>query len=112
MISVVVALVLSAIFPFAQSGQPAIQFTDVTKSAEVQAYVKRAIANNLTDQQIRQVSIGKANVGVAVVHRPRLSTPAVVAEHDLVSEVYHVISGGGTIRISTSLSGFSPPSAR
>jgi mannose-6-phosphate isomerase-like protein (cupin superfamily) len=74
-------------------------------SSEVQAYVKRAMANNLTDQQIRQVSIGKANVGVAVVHRPRLSTPAVVAEHDLVSEVYHVISGAGTIELGPDLVG-------
>ena len=34
-------------------------------NTEVQAYMKRAIANQLTDQQVRQVDIGKANVGVA-----------------------------------------------
>jgi len=73
---------------------------------EVQAYVKRAMANQLTDQQIRQVDIGKANVGVAVVHRPRQTSPAaVVAEHDLVSEVYHVISGGGTLLLGPDLVG-------
>ena len=43
-------------------------------NSEIQAYVKRAIANQLTDQQIRQVDIGKANVGVAVVYRARSTT--------------------------------------
>ena len=68
-------------------------------SEEVQAYVKKAMAEKLTDQQIRDVEIGKAHVGIGVVHRPRLTAPAPnsVAEHDLVSEVYHVISGAGTL---------------
>jgi mannose-6-phosphate isomerase-like protein (cupin superfamily) len=67
-------------------------------NSEIQAYVKRAIANQLTDQQIRQVDIGKANVGVAVVYRGKINNPnANVAEHDLVSEVYHVIDGSATL---------------
>ena len=73
-------------------------------NSEIQAYVKRAIANQLTDQQIRQVDIGKANVGVAVVYRGRIDNPkAVVAEHDLVSEVYHVIDGSGTLVLGPDL---------
>ena len=74
-------------------------------AAEVQAYVKRAMANGLTDQQIRQVDIGKANVGVAVVHRGRLASPQAVAEHDLVSEVYHVIDGSATLVLGPDLVG-------
>jgi mannose-6-phosphate isomerase-like protein (cupin superfamily) len=75
-------------------------------NSEIQAYVKRAIANKLTDQQIRQVDIGKANVGVAVVHRGPINNPnAVVAEHDLVSEVYHVISGSATLVLGPDLIG-------
>jgi mannose-6-phosphate isomerase-like protein (cupin superfamily) len=75
-------------------------------NTEVEAYVKRAIANQLTDQQIRQVDIGKANVGVAVVHRSKLVNPeASVAEHDLVSEVYHVISGSATLVLGPDLVG-------
>src|SRR5688500_18238360 len=71
---------------------------------EVQAYVKRAIANQLTDQQIRQVDIGKANVGVAVVYRGKINNPnANVAEHDLVSEVYHVIDGAATLVLGPDL---------
>jgi mannose-6-phosphate isomerase-like protein (cupin superfamily) len=75
-------------------------------NTEVQAYVKRAIANQLTDQQIRQVDIGKANVGVAVVYRGKIDNPnANVAEHDLVSEVYHVIDGAATLVLGPDLVG-------
>jgi uncharacterized protein GlcG (DUF336 family)/mannose-6-phosphate isomerase-like protein (cupin superfamily) len=75
-------------------------------NTEIQAYVKRAVANQLIDQQVRQVDIGKANVGVAVVHRGRLDNPrATVAEHDLVSEVYHVIDGGATLVLGPDLVG-------
>lgn len=66
---------------------------------EIQAYVKKAMAEKLTDQQIRDVDIGKSHVGIGVVFRPRLTAPPAnpVAEHDLVSEVYYVISGSGTL---------------
>ena len=75
-------------------------------NTEIQAYVKRAIANQLTDQGIRQVDIGKANVGVAVVHRTKLNDPqANVAEHDLISEVYHVIDGSATLVLGPDLVG-------
>lgn len=71
---------------------------------EIQAYVRRAIANGLTDQQVRQVDIGKANVGVGVVYRGRIDNPnAAVAEHDLVSEIYHVIDGSGTLVLGPDL---------
>jgi mannose-6-phosphate isomerase-like protein (cupin superfamily) len=75
-------------------------------NSEIQAYVKRGIANQLTDQQVRQVDIGKANVGVAVVYRGKINDPnANVAEHDLVSEVYHVIDGAGTLVLGPDLVG-------
>jgi len=66
---------------------------------EIQAYLKRAQDNGLTDQQTRAVSIGKANIGIGVVYRGKLAAPAndSVAEHDLVSEVYHVIDGSATL---------------
>jgi len=75
-------------------------------NTEIQAYVKRAIANQLTDQGIRQVDIGKANVGIGVVHRGKIDNPqATVAEHDLVSEVYHVIDGSATLVLGADLVG-------
>ena len=60
---------------------------------------KRAQDNGLTDQQTRAVSIGKANIGIGVVYRGKLDKPAPnsVAEHDLVSEVYHVLDGSATL---------------
>jgi mannose-6-phosphate isomerase-like protein (cupin superfamily) len=66
---------------------------------ELQAYLKRAIARNQIDQQVRAVDVGKSGVAVGLVHRTRLDKPAAssVAEHDHVSEVYHVISGSATL---------------
>ena len=67
--------------------------------AELQAYLKRAIAKNQIDQQVRSVDVGKSGVAIGMVHRTRLDKPAnnSVAEHDHVSEVYHVISGSATL---------------
>jgi mannose-6-phosphate isomerase-like protein (cupin superfamily) len=67
--------------------------------SELDAYTKKAIAERLTDQQVRDVEVGKAHVGIGMVYRGRLDKPAPdsVAEHDLVSEVYHVISGSATL---------------
>ena len=66
---------------------------------EIQAYVNKAIAERRIDQQVRDVDIGKANVAIGIVYRGKLDAPAPnsVAEHDLVSEVYHVIDGSGTL---------------
>jgi len=74
---------------------------------ELQAYTKKAIAERLVDQQVRDVEIGKAHVGIAIVHRGRLDAPAPdsVAEHDLVSEVYHVIEGTATLVLGPDLIG-------
>ena len=66
-------------------------------ASELQAYTKKAIAEKLIDQQVRDVDIGKAHVGIGMVHRGKLDAPRPnsVAEHDQVSEVYHVIDGSG-----------------
>ena len=67
--------------------------------SELEAYTKKAIAEKLIDQQVRDIDIGKAHVGIGMVHRGKLDKPAPnsVAEHDLVSEVYHIISGSATL---------------
>jgi mannose-6-phosphate isomerase-like protein (cupin superfamily) len=66
---------------------------------EIQAYAKKAMAERLTDQQVRDVEIGKSHIGIGVVYRGKLEKPAPesVAEHDLVSEVYHIIDGSATL---------------
>jgi len=67
--------------------------------AELESYTKKAIAEKLVDQQVRDIDIGKAHVGIGMVHRGKLDKPAPnsVAEHDQISEVYHIISGSGTL---------------
>jgi mannose-6-phosphate isomerase-like protein (cupin superfamily) len=66
---------------------------------ELQAYTKKAIDENLLDQQVRDIEIGKAHIGIGMVHRKKLDAPAKdsVAEHDQVSEVYHIIDGTATL---------------
>jgi mannose-6-phosphate isomerase-like protein (cupin superfamily) len=66
---------------------------------EIQAYIKKALAEKRVDQQARDVDIGKAQIGIGVVYRGKLDAPAKdsVAEHDLVSEVYYIMEGTGTL---------------
>jgi mannose-6-phosphate isomerase-like protein (cupin superfamily) len=68
-------------------------------SAELERYTQKAIAEKLLDQQVRDIDIGKARIGIGMVHRGRLEKPSPdsVAEHDQISEVYHVISGAATL---------------
>src|SRR5262245_16325334 len=103
---VVLALALAA-WPLATviaqdpDPQPTCKMCPATyiNETEVQQYVKKAIAEKLTDQQVRDVNIGKSHVGIGVVHRGRLTAPQPesVAEHDFVSEVYHIIDGSATL---------------
>ena len=67
--------------------------------SELEAYTKKAVAEKLVDQQVRDIEIGKAHIGIGMVHRGKLDKPAPdsVAEHDLVSEVYHIIDGTATL---------------
>jgi len=67
--------------------------------SELQGYTRKAIAENLVDQQVRDIEIGKAHVGIGMVYRKKLDAPAAesVAEHDLVSEVYHIVEGSATL---------------
>jgi mannose-6-phosphate isomerase-like protein (cupin superfamily) len=67
--------------------------------SELQAYTKKALDERLLDQQVRDIDIGKAHIGIGMVHRGKLDAPAKdsVAEHDQVSEVYHIVDGTATL---------------
>jgi mannose-6-phosphate isomerase-like protein (cupin superfamily) len=68
--------------------------------AEIEAYLNRApgrAGSGVSDQQVRAVDVGKSNVDIGVVYRGKLTGSSPVAEHDLVSEVYHVIDGSATL---------------
>ena len=73
--------------------------------AELQAYTKKAIAEKLVDQQVRDIEIGKAHIGIGMVYRTKLDKPAPnsVAEHDQVSEVYHIIDGTATLMLGADI---------
>src|SRR5213594_2315447 len=100
----------AAFFPLALMAQEKINPTDPQPTcamcpgtliplAELEAYREKAIAEKLVDQQVRDIDIGKARVGIGMVYRGKLDRPAPdsVAEHDQVSEVYHIISGSATL---------------
>jgi mannose-6-phosphate isomerase-like protein (cupin superfamily) len=72
---------------------------------ELEAYTSKAKAEGLTDQQVRDIELGKAHVGIGMVYRGKLDAPLPnsVAEHDLVSEVYHVISGSATLMLGADI---------
>jgi hypothetical protein len=71
-------------------------------ASELDAYTQRAIANRIVDQQVRSVDVGKSQVGIGIVTRLRLQPgqangAEAVAEHEQISEVYHVIDGSATL---------------
>jgi mannose-6-phosphate isomerase-like protein (cupin superfamily) len=99
-----------ACFPAALMAQEKINPTDpqptcnmcpgtVIPLSELEAYTRKAMAERLVDQQMRDIEIGKAHVGIGMVYRGKLDKPSAdsVAEHDQVSEVYHIISGSATL---------------
>lgn len=68
------------------------------RNDELQAYLNRVPPGTMvSDQQVRAVDVGRSNVDVAVVYRGKLTGNSNVAEHDQVSEVYHIIDGAGTL---------------
>lgn len=74
-------------------------------AGEIRDYTEVGRDERITDQQVRSIDIGKANVQIAVAYRGKLDAPAPnsVAEHDLVTEVYYVLSGSGTNRTGPDL---------
>ena len=93
----------------AQDVEPSCELCPSTyvSSEELQRYIDVGRESGATDQQVRSLDIGKSNVQIAVAHRGGLSAPRSnsVASHDLVTEVYVVLSGTGTNRTGPDLVG-------
>ena len=73
--------------------------TDVSNS-QINATVQKTASSVVSDEQLRVVSInGEYNVGVGVVHRAKTEgrNPGGGIEHSQITEIYHVISGSGTL---------------
>jgi mannose-6-phosphate isomerase-like protein (cupin superfamily) len=75
--------------------------------SELDAYTAKAVKYQLIDQQVRSVDIGKIQVGIGMVTRGKLvpdpNRKGAVAEHEQVSEVYHVIDGEATLLTGSDL---------
>ena len=73
--------------------------------SELDSYAKKALAEKLLDQQVRDIDIGKAHIALGVEHRGKLDKagPQAVAEHDQVSEVYHILDGSATLKLGPRL---------
>lgn len=102
----VIPVVTAVMFAFvlgrlsAQDVQPSCEMCPSTyvSAEEIQAYADLGRSEGLVDQQVRSLDIGKSNVQIAIAHRGRLDDRrGRVAEHDLVTEVYYVLSGSGTV---------------
>ncbi|HAT27636.1 MAG TPA: hypothetical protein DCS89_11515 [Gammaproteobacteria bacterium] len=71
---------------------------------EISKYMQVGRDKGITDQQLRSIDVGRAKVQIAVAHRGQIEQRiGRVAEHDLVTEVYYVLSGSGDIMTSPEL---------
>jgi len=77
---------------------------------EIDAYLKRVEGMAVADQQVRAVDVGKTNVALGVVYRGKLLKPGpnTVAEHDKVSEVYHILDGSATLVLGADIVDLKP----
>ena len=74
---------------------PSSASATVVSAAELEATFKRAIANNTVDTMVKTTPILGGNATVAVLHRVRAETSALI--HDYVTEVYQITEGSGTL---------------
>ena len=87
----------------AQTPQPTCRQCDATyiPVSELEAYTAKAVKYKIVDQQVRSVDVGKSQLGIGMVTRGKLAADpnrkGAVAEHEQVSEVYHVIEGEATL---------------
>ena len=71
---------------------PAIDIT----GDDIRTVLKKAPADSVSDQAIRTISVGSVNVGVAVVRRAAKAAQGAIV-HDELTEIYHILSGSGTL---------------
>ena len=85
------------------SASPPAVTAQITSATDVTEEEYLAVKNGPdggVDRQVKVVDIGKSNVAVGILHRDALERndgPAVGIVHSLVTEVYYIYSGGGTL---------------
>ena len=95
--SILIALIvlLSADAPQAQA--PA---TVITRT-EHETVLKEQIEKNVVDQPIKATDVLGGRAAVAMLHREKAETSALI--HDRVTETYYILKGSGTIVIGGTL---------
>jgi mannose-6-phosphate isomerase-like protein (cupin superfamily) len=92
-----VLVVLCTAFDAAAQSRPVpTEATDVT-NAQLTTVLKNAPPDGASDQQIRVVDMGKYNVAVGVLHRSAKPARQGAIGHALVTEVYYILKGSGTL---------------
>ena len=81
--------------------QPRGVATDI-KKADLDAFFAKMVAGNVVDEAVRTFDMaGTHRVGVAILHyaptKPDAKPTTNAPEHDVISEVYYVIKGSGTL---------------
>jgi mannose-6-phosphate isomerase-like protein (cupin superfamily) len=110
--NLVLAVGLAAALPMLAIGQagrtkpahvyPPGSATDITKN-ELDTVLKRTAGQSINDQQVKTIDIdGQYQVGIGVLHRSKVQQSADqlgmgALEHAQITEVYHVLSGSGTL---------------
>lgn len=82
------------------SSKTSVGKATVVHIAEINAAAKKIDGLVVADSVLRVVSIeGKYNIGVSIVSRSKINgkTPTDAIVHNLVTEVYHIIEGRGTL---------------
>src|SRR4051812_21703841 len=78
-----VGFAIAAFFPASLLAQDKVNPTDPQPTchmcpgtliplSELDAYTKKAVAEKLVDQQVRDIDIGKARIGIGMVYRGKL----------------------------------------
>jgi mannose-6-phosphate isomerase-like protein (cupin superfamily) len=75
-------------------------------SAQIDAFLKKAVEGNIVDQLIRDVDIAGHKVALALLRRVKPETNALVHSH--VTEIYQIIKGTGTLTTGGRLTSSKP----
>lgn len=74
---------------------PAAATATVVSAGELDATLKQAIASSTVDTMVKTTAIQGGNATVAVLHRDKAETSALI--HDHVTEIYQITEGSGTL---------------
>jgi mannose-6-phosphate isomerase-like protein (cupin superfamily) len=70
--------------------------TDVLAS-DILSVLQAASPTSVSDTPIRVVDVGRYNVGVFVVHRPKGVAGGAILHDNRVAEIYYMLEGAGTL---------------